>query len=240
MRHLILTLDAPLMYLGAAPLAAHPHRRQDDPPIRGGMGLARFPTTSMIAGMIGAAIGIPRGDAAMGDLQDRLIHASAIIRAGMPLHDYQSATLGAGDAAWTTSGHVARRRGSMDTYAAPHIMRTAYWQDARVMIAIRLRDGAPWSLDDVAAALQAPHWPIYIGRKSCPPAAPILTGMVDAPTSHAAITAASPDAIALRWPVGDGPDGPVVTLAGDRRDGAAHAGETRAHIMAPDWMGFST
>lgn len=239
MRHLILTLDAPLMYLGAAPLAARLHARPDDPPARGGMGLARFPTTSMIAGMIGAALGIPRGSAGMGDLQSGLIHASAIIRAGSPLHDYQSAALGAGDSTWTTSGHVARRRGSVDTYAHPHMMHTAYWQDARVMIAARLREGAPWSLDDVAAALQAPHWPVYIGRKSCPPAAPILTGMVDAPTSHAAITAASPDAIALRWPVGDGPGGPVVALAGDRRDGPMHAGEARAHIMAPDWMALA-
>lgn len=239
MRHLILILDAPLMYLGAAPLAGTPARRADSPPRRSGMGLARFPTTAMLSGMIGAAIGIPRGDAAMGALQDALVHASAIVRGGSPLHDYQTARLGADDAAWTTKGRPDRRRGATDTYVHPHVMDTTYWQDASVTVAVRLRDSSPWPLDDVAAALREPHWPVYIGRKSCPPAGPLIAGEVDAPTSHAAVVAAAPGAIAYRWPIGDGPDGPVITLTGDRRDGPVHAGETRAHVAMPPGMALS-
>ena len=43
------------------------------------------------------------------------------------------------------------------------------------------------SLDDLAAALTEPARPLFIGRKSCLPAAPLLIGLAEAPTLLAAL-----------------------------------------------------
>jgi CRISPR system Cascade subunit CasD len=80
--------------------------------------------------------------------------------------------------------------------------------------------GAPHSLQDLAAALRAPRFVLYLGRKCCPPAAPLAPQLSTADSAHAAISAylaaASPPATlrSLAW--GDG----------------MHAG-VAAHLSAP-------
>ena len=40
-------------------------------------------------------------------------------------------------------------------------------------MAVQAFDGAPRTLAELAEALQKPHFVLYLGRKSCPPAAPL-------------------------------------------------------------------
>ena len=87
----------------------------------------------------------------------------------------------------------------------------------RVTIALRLKppDEDP-ALDALAAALEEPARPLFIGRKPCLPSAPLFGGFSDGETSLAALLAVpleaaefrrrESSAVRLLWP--DGEDAP--------------------------------
>jgi len=177
-RHAILRLEAPLLAFGAEMVDAHG-------PVR------PFPAASMLTGLIANALGWRRWEAARHQrLQARLVFAAVIDQAARPLRDFQTAQLGKKDSGWTTLGRVETRDGGADTYKSPYIRIRDFWADARVHVALRLdpaeEDDQP-DLDDVARALDRPARPLFLGRKSCPPATPIFAGLVDAPDALAAL-----------------------------------------------------
>jgi CRISPR system Cascade subunit CasD len=54
---------------------------------------------------------------------------------------------------------------------SPIVSPRAYLQDAAFLVALT---GPLGLLEDCRRALADPHWPIFLGRKSCPPARPIF------------------------------------------------------------------
>ena len=206
MRHLILTLEAPLMAFGGETIDNYGVIRQ-------------FPAASMIAGLFANALGWRRTEAERHQrLQDRLVFAARIDRepAGdSSLTDFQTARLGSRDRAWTTSGQPESRQGGANTYNAPHLRYRDYFADARVSVALRLEpaDISP-TLDDFETALEAPARPLFIGRKPCLPSGPFFGGYAEGETALAALIATSlpePDAsgrlISVLWPNGEGVQG---------------------------------
>ena len=111
------------------------------------------------------------------DLQDRLRYAARIDRRGEALLDYQTVDLGMDwmlpeKAGWTTRGRIAERGGRKRR--GTHQRYRHYRADSVHTVALTLvGDGLP-SLDDVAAALREPARPLFIGRKCCLPAGPLL------------------------------------------------------------------
>jgi CRISPR system Cascade subunit CasD len=83
---------------------------------------------------------------------------------------------------WQTAG-AGRFRGS-DQYAAPKsggskgkdaiLLQKHYLQDASFLVAL---EGDRTLLERLAQALQDPVWPPSLGRRSCPPAVPVLVGL---------------------------------------------------------------
>jgi CRISPR system Cascade subunit CasD len=73
-------------------------------------------------------------------------------------------------------------------------------------------DGAP-DLDQVAAALREPARPLFIGRKCCIPAAPLLLGVVEADSLVGVLAsvprarAADPGRLPAAWSDGDDASG---------------------------------
>ncbi len=203
MRHLILTLESPLMAFGGETIDNY--------------GVIRdFPSASMIAGLLANALGWRRIERENHQrLQDRLIFAVRIDRertVGGRLTDFQTAQLGAGDRGWTTRGQPERRAGGANTYNAPHLRYRDYHSDMRVTVALRLdsKDDAP-TLDDIAAALDEPARPLFIGRKPCLPSEPLFAGYAEGDTTLAALMSAplseSPTtgrSIRMLWPAGEG------------------------------------
>ena len=61
-----------------------------------------------------------------------------------------------------------------------------YRTDVAVAVAVWSRDGR-WSLERVAAALRRPMFVLFLGRKSCPLAAPVHPRIVEAPDPVAAL-----------------------------------------------------
>lgn len=196
-RWLVLRLEAPLVAFGGVAIDA--------------IGVTRdFPAASMLTGLLANALGWRRTDrAAHQALQDRLVFASRRDRenpAGL-LTDTQNAQLEKNDRGWTTWGHPEGRDGA--SYGAPHRRQRDFHADACVTAVLRLdpADTTP-DLDAIAAALDRPARPLFIGRKPCLPSGPIRRGEITAATAYDALCAVPrielhrPRAL---WPASEGP-----------------------------------
>jgi CRISPR system Cascade subunit CasD len=227
-RHLLLDLDAPLMSFGGEMVDA--------------WGVVRdFPAVSMVAGLLANALGWERYEADRhARLQARLVLGSARIAEGRRIRDFQTAKLEKNDKGWTTRGRVEGRDGGAETYRSPHIRYRDMDADARVLIALRLDPaGEAPTLDEVAAALDRPERPLFVGRKPFLPARPLHLGSVEADTVRAALAAGlallpqRPDLtgpVRAQWPQAEGlTDGAVEEEITDERHWPAgvHAGLRR-------------
>ena len=203
MRHLVLSLEAPLMAFGGETIDNY--------------GVIRwFPSASMLTGLLANALGWRRVERERHQrLQDRLVFAARIDRepaTGARLTDFQTAQLSSSDQGWTTRGAPEGRAGGPATYDAPHLRYRDYLADMRVSVALRLEpaDETP-KLDDLATALQEPARPLFIGRKPCLPAGSLFRGFIQGDTALEALLAiplaadvAHLDAIRALWPDGEG------------------------------------
>ncbi|MGR3435478.1 MAG: type I-E CRISPR-associated protein Cas5/CasD [Shimia sp.] len=204
-RWLVLRLTAPMMSFGAVAID------QVGP-------TARWPGASMLTGLLANALGWDWDDrAAHQALQDRLVFGAMELHAGDLLTDSQNAQLGKLDRGWTTRGAPEGRTGA--SYDAPHRRRRDYLADADYRVVLRLdpADVAP-TLDDVAAALDRPARPLFLGRKPCLPSRPLNGCFVHAETVHAALDLwQRAGTVASSWPAGEGPAGIRTVDTADRR-----------------------
>ncbi len=203
MRHLIMSLEAPLMAFGGE--------------IIDNYGVIRwFPSTSMLTGLLANALGWRRIERERHQrLQDRLIFAARIDRepaTGVRLTDFQTAQLSGNDQVWTTRGVPEGRAGGAATYDAPHLRYRDYFADMRTSVALRLEPAEePPTLDNLAVALQEPARPLFIGRKPCLPSGFLFDGFVQGDTALAALLATPLsadaqylDSIRTLWPDREG------------------------------------
>lgn len=225
---LLLRLDAPLMSFGGVVVDQ-----------RGGT--LSFPTRSMLTGLLANALGYDHRDFdALERLQSRVHYAARLDRGGQRLVDFQTVDLGQDflRVGWTTWGRPQERRGASG--GETHIRYREYLADATYTVALTLRppEGRP-DLDDLAAALRSPERPLYLGRRSCLPASPILLRRTEAPSLLEAVrsapldprsnerppwrrTAGEETTLRLWWSPEDGPEDPNSRLVPvtDTRDWA--------------------
>lgn len=126
------------------------------------------PTKSGVFGLLCCALGRDRSEP-LDDLRSLKMHVR-VDRQGRLVQDFQTA--GAG-----------RFRGS-EAYAAPKsdgskgktaiLMVKHYLQDSSFLVAL---EGDRPLLERLEAALKDPVWPLSLGRRSCPPAVPVLVGI---------------------------------------------------------------
>ena len=205
---LLLRLDAPLMSFGAVVV------NQLNP-------TWRFPAKSMLAGLLGNALGWDhRHTGLLQDLQHRMRFAARWDAEPDLLTEYQTVDLSQpfmADTGWTTRGRREDRKGG-SAATATHQRWREYWANGVATVAIALDgDGDP-TLDAMEVALRAPARPIFIGRKSCLPAAPLLIGRHRAEGVKAALAATPlvdvsprrrPARIPALWPIDEGAGGQV-------------------------------
>lgn len=176
-RHLVLRLASPLIAFGGETID--------------NQGVIRdFPALSMLTGLIANALGWDRGqDQLHNRLQQRMRMGTVLepmaLRGGamqaQRLVDFQTAELGAADKGWTTRGQPEERRGGAGSYAGPHLRYRHYHAELTAWVAFHLEpaDEAP-TLEQVAAALDRPARPLFIGRKPCLPSGRLAAGWQDA------------------------------------------------------------
>ena len=199
-KHLVLNLEAPLMSFGGEAVD--------------NLGVIRpFPAVSMLTGLLANALGWRRIERQRHqDLQDRLVFAARIDREShgtLSMQDFQSAAINNSEQSWTTRGRPEGRAGG--TYQN-HLRYRDYHADMRVTVALRLdpADGNP-TLEDLAAALDEPARPLFIGRKPCLPSAPVFGEYSDGSTALEALLSvplvdepAGRPTIRVQWPEGEG------------------------------------
>lgn len=195
-RWLILHLEAPLLAFGGV--------RIDH------IGITRdFPALSMMTGLLANALGYQRTEwEKHQQLQERLVFAARRERenpAGL-LTDTQNARLEKNDKGWTSWGEPEGRDGA--SYGAPHRRLRDYHMDQHVVVALRLLGEAWPDLDALAEALAKPARPLFIGRKPCLPAGPLLRQppFVQAATAYDALRTVSVAEARAFWPLGEGPE----------------------------------
>jgi CRISPR system Cascade subunit CasD len=128
------------------------------------------PTKSGIVGLLGCALGVS-DDASLRELSENLCMGVRCDSPGTPLVDYH--TVGGG---YSESVMLdARGKLKHNSGGGPHTEQTwrSYLCDAAFLIALQ---GPPNLIARLAEALQAPHWPVYLGRKSCVPTCPPFSG----------------------------------------------------------------
>ena len=123
---------------------------------------AGAPTKSGVIGMLCAALGASRSEAAEEWLPklSRLHMGVRIDAPGVRWWDYH--TVGAGMPMRTAEGGT--KPGAMLT-------RREYLCDASFLVALH---GDPGLIAELEAAVKAPKWTLYLGRKCCPPCRPLL------------------------------------------------------------------
>lgn len=157
--YLVFTLTAGLAAMGD--LAGHERR-----------GSLAWPGRSAILGLLAAALGVERdGDFAA---LDALKMAVAVFEDGRPLRDYHTVE--------TVPSPVIRQPNSRPEALAAAPLRNNTTITLRDYRTDALYGVAVWGgdLEPLLAALAAPHFTLYLGRKSCPLSAPPGAGIVSA------------------------------------------------------------
>lgn len=126
------------------------------------------PSKSGIIGMLGAALGYPRGDHRLESLDGSLRLGVRVERPGTRMVDYQTVT----GVLATAEGSAKGTPEEPSTIVSPR----EYLQDAAFLAVI---DGPDDVLRACAQALRDPKWPIFLGRKGCPPTRPVLEELTD-------------------------------------------------------------
>jgi CRISPR system Cascade subunit CasD len=181
-QYLVFRLYAPLASWGEAavgetrPTATHPGR-------------------GAILGLLGAALGIRReDDAGQKALGDSVSIAIKQRSPGTLLRDYHTAQVPS-----DRKGVIYRTR--RDELIAPQkVINTIlssrdYRCDGLWTVAVWATEDAVISLETMQAALLRPRYPLYLGRKSCPLAAPLAPRMIQAGQLREALDAAFPELV---------------------------------------------
>lgn len=127
----------------------------------------REPSKSGVLGLLAAALGLDRQDEAGLARLRALRLAVRVDRPGTLLRDFHTA--GAG-----------RFRGSNRYYVSglSNCVPTDrfYLQDACFTVALSGEDSL---VAELGAAVRAPRWPLFLGRRACPPSTPPFLGIVE-------------------------------------------------------------
>ena len=102
------------------------------------------------------------------DLLNTLVMGVRIDRAGGRWWDYH--TVGAKTGILNAKGEIKINQKTKEPETL--ISRREYLADASFLVALQ---GDNDLIGEVAKALRSPKWPLYLGRKSCPPSMPVFT-----------------------------------------------------------------
>lgn len=161
------------------------------------------PSKSGVVGLVGAALGVRRGDTERLAELAKLSMCVRVDRAGVQRSDYQTA----GGGSWPGRKRYGVYKASGAASSDATLSRRYYLADASFVVGLAGNDVLAQEIDD---ALRAPKWPLFLGRKGYVPSQPIPMGVVEAPIDEAvqsAPYAARPDTtsrVVVEVPAGEG------------------------------------
>ncbi len=224
--------DAPLMSFGG--VMVDQHGPTD-----------RFPGLAMLTGLLGNALGYRHGDFdRLQALQGRIEFAARWDLEPKHLVDYHTVDLGQEKMrhpGWTTRRVAEHRAGGAGAKFGTHQRYRHYWANGVMTLTLTLEGDGPPTLDDLESALHRPARPLFLGRKSCLPAAPVLlervqaTNLLDALCRcplHPRAVQNGQESLAACWPAGiPGGEQARIVSRYDRREwrNQIHAGRRDHH-----------
>jgi len=135
------------------------------------------PTKSGVVGLIACAMGL-KADDDLRQLSRQIRLGVRCDRPGVVLVDYHTVIGG------VLSGKGKIKKTASIGKAETVVSRRYYLCDASFLAAIAADPGL---IETMAAAVQSPRWPVFLGRRACPPARPIYEGQGDYPSLEAAL-----------------------------------------------------
>ena len=147
---------------------------------------AFYPSKSSLLGLLGAALGLERSaESAHAALAQHYRFAVQLLSAGCVLRDYHTTQL---PEPQRKVVHRSRRQELLQAAKVGTLLsQREYRCDALAVVALEALAEAPYRLEQLAQALRYPQFPLYLGRKSCPLAAPTGARVVEAASAEAAL-----------------------------------------------------
>ncbi|SHM16936.1 type I-E CRISPR-associated protein Cas5/CasD [Vreelandella subglaciescola] len=153
---------------------------------------ATYPGKSALLGLLGAALGIRReDDAGQKALGESLAVAVKQRSEGTLMRDYhtvQAPQSRAKVSYSTRKAELSAPKSDLTTILSSRDYRC----DGLWTVAFWLTPGANWTLAELKQALETPHFCLYLGRKACPPAAPLAPEVVTCSTLKEALDSGFP------------------------------------------------
>ncbi len=153
---------------------------------------AAYPSKSAICGLLGAALGLERSEEdAHQLLANEYLQAVKMECSGHLLKDYHTAQ--APDSVGkfryrTRRDEIVHGKDRLGTILSSREYRT----DALAIVALRASQAAPYSVEQLQRAFRSPVFHLYLGRKSCPLAAPLDPQIINADKFKSALDAYQP------------------------------------------------
>lgn len=129
------------------------------------------PTKSGVVGLLCCALGRRRSESPA-DLAKLRMHVR-VDRQGTLLKDFHTA----GGGVFRGSREYLAPTSSGGKSEYPNVTERHYLQDASFLVALEGEDGL--LLKRLAERMKDPHWPLALGRRSCPPSEPVFVGETD-------------------------------------------------------------
>jgi len=160
MEYLVFRLYAPLASWGEIAVGESRHT-------------ANYPSKSALIGLLGAALGIERDDEERQQrLQQGYAFAVELFTAGSLLRDYHTAQVP--DSVGKFTYRTRRDELVLGKARLGTILSSReYRSDALALASVRALDNTPYALAEIQEKLLKPVFHLYLGRKSCPLAAPL-------------------------------------------------------------------
>lgn len=141
-----------------------------------------YPGRSALLGLLSSALGLKRQDEdQLQALSTAVRFAVLVLDSGQFLRDYHTAQVPPASVMKKRPGYTRRDELAVAKDDLGTILSARdYRLDARYRVAAEIHRDCPWSLERLSDALRAPIFPLFLGRKSCPPALPLAPCIVEA------------------------------------------------------------
>ncbi len=127
------------------------------------------PTKSGVVGLLACALGLNE-DSEVSSLSRQIRIGVRCDQLGFTLVDYHTVVGGV----MSAEGKIKKNATTKESETV--VSWRTYLCDASFLVAIQAE---PRTIEQLATAIQAPCWPIFLGRKSCPPSIPPFVGVGD-------------------------------------------------------------
>ena len=202
MELLVMRLRGPLLSLAGPRIDGHPASLP-------------IPAVSMVAGLLGAALGYRRQDVRLAQLAEGLRYGVIVHQPGVPGLDFQTADLAAignKTAVVDEQGRIRlmAREGSAAAKGT-QIQKRPFLGDADMTLVVELPD--PWTACEALNALRKPVFSLYLGRMAYLPSTEIGEAVIEHDSLEAGINAIVAVRPGIRYlPVVGLTDGLVVSV----------------------------